>query len=103
MTEGPDRAGGRAGGLARAVVLAALDADARAVAAGRDQERLDAAYASEPGVSTERVDLTDEGSIAALGQRLGSVDHVVYTASARARGRLADWTGTRSGCRSTPR
>jgi NAD(P)-dependent dehydrogenase (short-subunit alcohol dehydrogenase family) len=33
-TEGPDRAGGRTGGLARAVVLAALDADARAVAAG---------------------------------------------------------------------
>jgi len=30
-------------------VLAALDADARVVAAGRDQERLDAAYASEPG------------------------------------------------------
>lgn len=29
-------------------------------------------------------------SIAALGERLGSVDHVVATASARARGRIAD-------------
>jgi NAD(P)-dependent dehydrogenase (short-subunit alcohol dehydrogenase family) len=81
---------GRGSGLARAVVLAALDAGARVVAAGRDQERLDAAYAGEAGVSTERVDLTDEDSIAALGPRLGSVDHVVSTASARARGRLAD-------------
>ena len=81
---------GRGGGLARAVVLAALDAGAQVVAAGRDQERLGAAYAGEAGVSTERVDLTDEDSIAALGQRLGSVDHVVSTASARARGHLAD-------------
>ena len=80
---------GRGSGLARAVVLAALDAGARVVAAGRDQEGLDAAYAGETGVSTERVDLTDEGSIAALGQRLGAVDHVVSTASARVRGRLA--------------
>jgi NAD(P)-dependent dehydrogenase (short-subunit alcohol dehydrogenase family) len=81
---------GRGSGLARAIALAALDAGARVVAAGRDQETLAAAYAGEPGVSTETVDLTDEGSIAALGERLGSVDHVVSTASARARGRVAD-------------
>ena len=43
-----------------------------------------------PGISTETVDLTDEASIAALGERLGTVDHVVSTASARARGRVAD-------------
>ena len=36
------------------------------------------------------VDLTDEGSIAALGERLGTVDHVVSTASVRAEGRVAD-------------
>ena len=35
------------------------------------------------GVSTEMVDLTDETSIAGLGERLGVVDHVVTTASAR--------------------
>ncbi len=81
---------GRGSGLARAVVLAALDAEARVVAAGRDQAGLAAAYAGEPGVVPEFVDLTDEASIAALGDRLGSVDHVVSTASARARGRLAD-------------
>jgi NAD(P)-dependent dehydrogenase (short-subunit alcohol dehydrogenase family) len=81
---------GRGSGLARAVVLAAADAGARVVAAGRNAETLPAAYADEPAVSTEIVDLTDEQSIAALGERLGSVDHVISTASARARGRLAD-------------
>ena len=81
---------GRGSGLARAIALAAVDAGARVVAAGRDQENLSAAYAGEPGVSIEMVDLTDETSIAALAARLGPVDHVVSTASARARGRLAD-------------
>jgi NAD(P)-dependent dehydrogenase (short-subunit alcohol dehydrogenase family) len=81
---------GRGSGLARAIALAALDAGARVIAAGRHQEALSAAYAGEPGVSTEIVDLTDEASIAALGERLGAVDHVVSTASARSRGRLAD-------------
>ena len=81
---------GRGSGLAGAIALAALDAGARVVAAGRDQETLAAAYAGEPGVSTDTVNLTDEGSIAALGERLGSVNHVVSTASARARGRVAE-------------
>jgi len=44
---------GRGSGLARAIALAALDAGARVVAAGRNQETLPAAYAGEPGVSTE--------------------------------------------------
>jgi NAD(P)-dependent dehydrogenase (short-subunit alcohol dehydrogenase family) len=81
---------GRGSGLARAVVLAANEAGARVVAAGRNAEALRAAYAGEPGVTAEAVDLTDEASIAALGERLGTVDHVVSTASARARGRIAD-------------
>jgi NAD(P)-dependent dehydrogenase (short-subunit alcohol dehydrogenase family) len=81
---------GRGSGLARAIALAAVDAGARVVVAGRDQEALRAGYAGETNVSAETVDLTDEGSIAALGERLGSVDHVVSTASARARGRIAD-------------
>ena len=81
---------GRGSGLARAIALTGLDAGARVVAAGRDQETLASAYAGEPGVSTETVNLTDEGSIAALGERLGSLDHVVSTASARARGRVAE-------------
>jgi NAD(P)-dependent dehydrogenase (short-subunit alcohol dehydrogenase family) len=81
---------GRGGGIARAVVLAAREAGAQVVAAGRDRDTLDAAYADEPAITTETVDLTDEASIAALGDRLGTVDHVVSTASARARGLITD-------------
>jgi NAD(P)-dependent dehydrogenase (short-subunit alcohol dehydrogenase family) len=81
---------GRAGGIARTVTIAARDAGAQVVAAGRDQRTLAAVYAGEPGITTESVDLTDEASIAALGKRLGAVGHVVSTASARARGRIAD-------------
>lgn len=81
---------GRGSGLARAIALAARDAGAQIIAAGRGTETLSAAYAGEPGVSTETVDLTDEASIAALAERLGPIDHVISTASARARGRLAD-------------
>ena len=81
---------GRAGGLAGAIAIAARDAGARVTAAGRDQPALAAAYAGEPGITTETVDLTDEASIAALGKRLDTVGHVVSTASARARGRVPD-------------
>ena len=81
---------GRGSGIARAVTIAARDGGARVVAAGRDKDTLAAAYAGEPAIRTETIDLTDEASIAALGEQLGSVDHVVSTASARARGRLAD-------------
>jgi NAD(P)-dependent dehydrogenase (short-subunit alcohol dehydrogenase family) len=81
---------GRGGGLARAICLAACDAGAQVVAAGRNQAALDAAYAGQPGISTDSADLTDEASIAALGNRLGTVSHVVSTASSRARGRIAD-------------
>ena len=81
---------GRGGGIARAVTVAARDAGAKVIAAGRDKDGLAAAYAGEPAISTETVDLTDEASIAALGEQLGRVDHVVSTASARARGRLAE-------------
>ena len=75
--------------LAELRELAAEDPRVNLVGFLNDSE-LTAAYAGEPGISTETVDLTDEASIAALGDRLGSLDHVVSTASARARGRLAD-------------
>ncbi|HMG65810.1 MAG TPA: SDR family oxidoreductase [Streptosporangiaceae bacterium] len=81
---------GRGGGIARAVALAARDAGAKVITAGRSKDTLAAAYAGEPAISTTTVDVTDEASIVALGERLGRVDHVVSTASARARGRLAD-------------
>ena len=81
---------GRGSGLAYAIAVAARDAGARVVAAGRDQHNLDRVYVGEPGITTETIDLTDESAIAALGERVGDVDHVVSTASARVRGLLAD-------------
>jgi NAD(P)-dependent dehydrogenase (short-subunit alcohol dehydrogenase family) len=57
--------------------------------AGRDAEKLDAAY-DDPGIFTETVDVTNDRSIEALAGRLDAIDHVVCTASARARGTLAE-------------
>ncbi|MFE2642681.1 SDR family oxidoreductase [Streptomyces nigra] len=81
---------GRGGGIAGTVAIAARDAGARVIAAGRHQEALAEIYAGEPDITTASVDLTDEASISALGERLGTIDHVVSAVSARARGRLAD-------------
>ncbi len=80
---------GRGSGIARAVALLAQSEGARVVGAGRDKAKLESAY-SGSGITAEFVDITDDGSIAALAERLGAVDHVVSTASARARGRLGD-------------
>jgi NAD(P)-dependent dehydrogenase (short-subunit alcohol dehydrogenase family) len=80
---------GRGSGIARAVTVLARSEGARVVVAGRDKTKLAGAY-DDPGISAEVVDVTDDGSIAALAGRLGPVDHVVSTASARARGKLAD-------------
>jgi NAD(P)-dependent dehydrogenase (short-subunit alcohol dehydrogenase family) len=79
---------GRGSGIARAVALARSEG-ARVVVAGRDKAKLAAAY-DDPGISAEVVDITDDASIAALADRVGLVDHLVSTASARARGKLAD-------------
>ena len=81
---------GRGSGIARAVAVAARDAGARVVAAGLHLEQLTADYASEPEIVPEAVDITDDASIEALGKRIERVDHVVSTASARARGLLQD-------------
>jgi NAD(P)-dependent dehydrogenase (short-subunit alcohol dehydrogenase family) len=80
---------GRGSGIAAAVVAAARAAGANVIAAGRDEEKLTSAY-DDPGIAVETVDVTDDASIAALAERLNGIDHVVCTASARARGRLAD-------------
>jgi NAD(P)-dependent dehydrogenase (short-subunit alcohol dehydrogenase family) len=81
---------GRPSGIAGAILSAALDHGAKVIIAGRDRAPLDAVYGQDPNVTTELVDLTDEASIAALAERLGTVDHIVSTGSARARGKLAD-------------
>jgi NAD(P)-dependent dehydrogenase (short-subunit alcohol dehydrogenase family) len=81
---------GRGSGIARATVTALLAAGAKVVAAGRDQEALAAAYKG-TAVETATVDLNDEASIAALAESI-EVDHVVSTASARARGLVGELT-----------
>jgi NAD(P)-dependent dehydrogenase (short-subunit alcohol dehydrogenase family) len=80
---------GRGSGIARAVTLLARSEGARVVVAGRDKAKLADSY-DDPGISAEVLDITDDASIAALADRLGPIDHVVSTASARARGDLAD-------------
>ena len=94
---------GRGSGIAQAVALAVRAAGGRVVVAGRDADALATAYHNQgsdsgsgsdsapgPGIVAETVDLTDESSVQALATRLGTVDHVVTTASARARGTVAD-------------
>ena len=84
---------GRPSGIARAIVEAAVAEGAEVTAAGRDAAKLQQAY-NEPvfakTVHAETVDITDDATIAALAERMGSVDHVVTTASARARGLLQE-------------
>jgi NAD(P)-dependent dehydrogenase (short-subunit alcohol dehydrogenase family) len=76
---------GRGSGIARAIALAVSEDGGRVIAAGRHPGDLAGAYRG-LGIGTERVDVTDETSIAALAGRIPRVDHVVCTASARARG-----------------
>lgn len=78
---------GRGDGIAGAVVDAARAAGANVVVAGRDPAPLKAAY---PDLTVETIDVTDEASIASLAVRLGRVDHVVSTVSARARGLVGE-------------
>ncbi len=80
---------GRGGGIARAITVLARSEGARVVVAGRDEAVLAAEY-DDDGVTAETVDVTDDASIAAFADRVGPVDHLVSTVSARARGKLAD-------------
>jgi NAD(P)-dependent dehydrogenase (short-subunit alcohol dehydrogenase family) len=79
---------GRAGGIAQATVTAVQAAGGQVIAAGRNRDELKAAY--NDTVDVETIDLTDEDSIAELANRLGTVDHVVTTASARVYGEVRD-------------
>ena len=80
---------GRGSGIARAIALRARSEGARVIVAGRDPTKLANSY-DDPGISAETIDITDDDSIVALAERVGRLDHVVSTASARARGKLAD-------------
>ena len=79
---------GRSSGIARAVADAATAAGAQVIVAGRDPESLAAAYDGK--VRAEHVDVADDDAIARFAERLGPIDHLVSTASARARGLLGD-------------
>jgi NAD(P)-dependent dehydrogenase (short-subunit alcohol dehydrogenase family) len=80
---------GRGSGIARAVALLARSEGAGVIVAGRDPAKLASCY-HDSEIKAETVDITDDESIAALADRVGQVDHVVSTASARARGKLND-------------
>jgi NAD(P)-dependent dehydrogenase (short-subunit alcohol dehydrogenase family) len=80
---------GRGSGIARAVTLLARSEGARVIVAGRDRAKLASSY-DDGGISAETLDITDDASIAALADRVGRLDHVVSTASARARGTLPE-------------
>jgi NAD(P)-dependent dehydrogenase (short-subunit alcohol dehydrogenase family) len=79
---------GRGGGIARAIAVAAAAEGAAVVAAGRSVDGLREAYG--PDATVLPVDVTDEDSVRRLAEEAGRVDHVVVTASARARGATVD-------------
>jgi NAD(P)-dependent dehydrogenase (short-subunit alcohol dehydrogenase family) len=84
---------GRGSGIARAIALAVGEDGGRVIAAGRHPDDLAGAYRG-MDIGIEHVDVTDESSIAALADRIAPVDHVISTASARARGGYADLTAS---------
>jgi len=84
---------GRGSGIARAIALAVVEDGGRVIAAGRNPDDLADAYRA-LDVGVDRVDVTDESSVAALAGRTAKLDHVVCTASARARGGYADLTAS---------
>ena len=84
---------GRGSGIARAISVAVSDNGGRVIAAGRHPDDLAGAYRG-MDIGIERADVTDESSVAALAARIATVDHVVSTASARARGGFAELTAS---------
>jgi len=84
---------GRGSGIARAISVAVSDNGGRVIAAGRHPDDLAVAYRG-MDIGIERADVTDESSVAALAARIATVDHVVSTASARARGGFAELTAS---------
>lgn len=84
---------GRGSGIARAIALAVGEEGGWVVTAGRHPDDLAESYRG-MDVGIEHVDVTDESSVAALAGRIAKVDHVVCTASARARGGYANLTSS---------
>ena len=61
---------GRGSGIARAIALAVCEDGGRVIAAGRHPDDLVGSYRG-MDIRIERVDVTDESSIAALADRIG--------------------------------
>lgn len=81
--------GGTSGyGLATAEQLA--DRGARVIIAGRSQERLQAALASNGAFSGAQADLTDSASVARLAESFGGVDFLVVSAAQVPSGRILE-------------
>lgn len=80
---------GGGSGIARALAADAVAEGATVTLAGRDPQRL-APVAAQVGAATARIDLTDEGSIAAFAAASGPLDHVVSLAAAPANGPVAE-------------
>jgi NAD(P)-dependent dehydrogenase (short-subunit alcohol dehydrogenase family) len=84
---------GRGSGIARAIAMAVSEDGGRVIVANRHPDELAAAYRG-TDMGIEQVDVTDESAIAALAGRVTTLDHVVATASARARGGYQDLTAS---------
>lgn len=67
--------------LGEAVARAAAAAGARVAIGARNLEAAQSVASSLPDASAVRIDVTDEESIAAAASELGSIDHIVITAS----------------------
>nr|WP_243112262.1 SDR family NAD(P)-dependent oxidoreductase [Ethanoligenens harbinense] len=76
--------------LGLAIAKQASEAGAEVVIGARNPEQASQAAAQLPLASAIRVDITDEGTIAAAASQLGHVDHVVITASAHHNVRVQD-------------
>ncbi|MFI5867331.1 SDR family oxidoreductase [Streptomyces sp. NPDC051546] len=74
---------GGSSGMGLATARAAAQAGANVTIAARDQKQLDSALAELPsGCEAVQTDVTREDEIAALFDHVGTLDHLVYTASA---------------------
>lgn len=73
---------GGTSGIGLATALRAAEAGATPIIAGRSRERLAAALAKLPqGAQAEELDFADAASVASLAGRIGSIDHLVLSAS----------------------
>ncbi|MFJ4234242.1 SDR family NAD(P)-dependent oxidoreductase [Cellulosimicrobium cellulans] len=68
--------------LGEAVARKAAEAGASAVVGARALDQARAAAETLADATAIRIDITDEASIVAAAEKLGSVDHIVITASA---------------------